>query len=423
MGEDGTRSTDDHDSKGLQASEAQQRMPWRTEPEIDEHRQQFLGRRRKVRSNEGLGIYPFRDENGPIRLTRADVEWLLATHESDGMCGPVDSSDDKQNKRKGLNLRGADLSHTDLSGLPLARLRGSLYPDDATHDDTSAADKAAITLTGANLRDAHLEEARLVRAHLEDADLHGAWLMKAELYNAFLVGARLGQSHLAGASLRRAVLSSDTNLYGAQLCDDDHGTARLRDVRWNGADLSVIDWSLVVALGDEQVIRTRTKRQKNDYPNALRANRQLALVLRSQGLNEDSDRFAYRAQVLQRQVLWRQGRLAKAAGSWLLDAVSGYGYKPIRSVYTYLLVVLCFAAAYYALTNVAISPIFSSHSSPLVWYEAIVLSISSFHGRGLFPTGLSLGDPIAILAAFEAITGLLIEITFIATFTQRFFAK
>jgi hypothetical protein len=38
-------------------------------------------------------------------------------------------------------------------------------------------------------------------------------------------------------------------------------------------------------------------------------------------------------------------------------------------------------------------------------------------------SGISLGDTLAPLAAGEAIIGLLIEITFIATFTQRFFAR
>src|SRR5260370_34763989 len=38
---------------------------------------------------------------------------------------------------------------------------------------------------------------------------------------------------------------------------------------------------------------------------AVRANRQLAAVLRAQGVNEAADRFAYRAQVLQRRVLRR----------------------------------------------------------------------------------------------------------------------
>ena len=151
--------------------------------------------------------------------------------------------------------------------------------------------------------------------------------------------------------------------------------------------------------------------------------RQVATVLRDQGLDEDADRLAYRAKVLQRHVLLRQLHWGRTFGSWLLDLISGYGYKPLRSIVTYLVVIASFAAAYFALTNFTLTPFLPSHSSPLAWYEAIVLSISSFHGRGLFPSGLSLGDPVAILAAFEAIIGLLIEITFIATFTQRFFAR
>jgi hypothetical protein len=57
----------------------------------------------------------------------------------------------------------------------------------------------------------------------------------------------------------------------------------------------------------------------------------------------------------------------------------------------------------------------------LQWYEALVLSVASFHGRGSFPQGFNLGDPVAILAAAEAVIGLVIEVSFIATVTQRFF--
>jgi hypothetical protein len=49
--------------------------------------------------------------------------------------------------------------------------------------------------------------------------------------------------------------------------------------------------------------------------------------------------------------------------------------------------------------------------------------VSSFHGRGFFNQDIHLGDTFAELAALEAVVGLLIEITFIATFTQRFFAR
>ena len=52
-----------------------------------------------------------------------------------------------------------------------------------------------------------------------------------------------------------------------------------------------------------------------------------------------------------------------------------------------------------------------------------MLSVSSFHGRGFFPQSITLGDTYARLAAIEAVFGLLIEISFIATFTQRFFGS
>jgi hypothetical protein len=55
--------------------------------------------------------------------------------------------------------------------------------------------------------------------------------------------------------------------------------------------------------------------------------------------------------------------------------------------------------------------------------EAIVVSLTAFHGRGFFATAFQPGDPQAAVAALEAVFGLLIEVSFIATFTQRFFAR
>jgi len=57
--------------------------------------------------------------------------------------------------------------------------------------------------------------------------------------------------------------------------------------------------------------------------------------------------------------------------------------------------------------------------APLPWYEALILSVSSFHGRGFFQPLQSLGDPVAMLAAIEAVVGLFIEVIFIAAFTRR----
>jgi hypothetical protein len=397
-----------------------QGMPWRTEPEIPVERQSYLTERRMVQPDIVTGIYPFRDETGRVALTRADVEWLLASHEDER--GPLHPG--QEQTRPGLDLRGADVSDTDLHGLPLMSMRGSLTWDEAGPEQTDVVEPATMRCERTNLQRADLSGAQLRQGHLQDADLRHATLLQAELYGADLRGTQLTQARVARTNLRRAQFGPSTNLYGIVLSEKGYGEPRLRDIRWNSVDLTVVDWSQIEQLGDERVARQRKRPTPlHDFRNATRAYRQLATTLRAQGLNEDADRFAYRAQLCQRVVLRRQRHYLRSGGSLLLWLISGYGYKPIRSVITYLLVILSFATAYFVLTNFALTPFLPSHSSPLAWYEAIVLSISSFHGRGLFPSGLSLGDPLAILAAFEAIIGLLIEITFIATFTQRFFAR
>jgi hypothetical protein len=66
---------------------------------------------------------------------------------------------------------------------------------------------------------------------------------------------------------------------------------------------------------------------------------------------------------------------------------------------------------------------FTTTSHPLLWYEALVFSLNSFHGRGLFPQVINLGDPVTIVGALEAVIGLYFEAGLIATFTRRFFAR
>lgn len=152
MSDEPQRPASTDNREGWKAYWAAKGMPWRTEPEIDGERQRFLTERRAVKPDIEKGIYPFRDENGGIRLTRADVEWLLATHESGGMRGPTDWSDKKQRMREGMDLRGADLRRADLSGLPLARLCGGLSGPDFDKADFIQLDAAAVLLRRANLR-------------------------------------------------------------------------------------------------------------------------------------------------------------------------------------------------------------------------------------------------------------------------------
>jgi len=272
-----------------------------------------------------------------------------------------------------------------------------------------------VHLDSAQLQGAYLNGAQLQGAHLESAQLQGALLWVAQLQGASLLG-----TQLQGVDLKGAFFDNTTSLSHVILGDEKYGVASLADVNWGGVNLAVVDWSSLKMLGDEYWARRPTDMygMKNDkarrleqYRIAVRANRQLAVVLRDQGLNEEADHFAYRAQLCQRFVWRRQRRPLKYILSWFLFLLAGYGYRPLRSLFWYLVVIVGFAIVYYTF----------GHVTPL---EAFVLSLTSFHGRGFFPgTNITLSDPRVVLAAFEAVVGLFIEISFIATFTQRFFGR
>jgi len=437
---------------------------WRTEAEIDFERQEFLRERQAVQADIQRGVYPFKD----VKLGRADVEWLLIMHEEGR--GPIDWNDVKQRKLWGLDLRGANLCQVDLRSLPLTRMRGGLTREEWNPTTLEQRHMAGVYLQGADLSEAHLEgavlqgahlegatlrgthleEANLFRAYLKDAYLRGAHLEQAKLRGTRMEGAYLLEAHLQGADLRNTFFDSASNLERIILSGKKFGCALLADVHWGSVNLSVVNWVQIRILGDEDKIRQRERDRQTgtvgekgklleDYHEAVRASRQLANAMRAQGMNEEAVPFAYRAQCLQRQVLWRQvlwgqvealqadvqreglrkkvealrWRILKFAAfifSWFLDLLAGYGYKPGRSLFIYLLMIVLFAACYDLLGHLPVR-------------EALIFSVTSFHGRGFLPGQFGLSNPVTALAALEAVTGLFIEISFIATFTQRFFGR
>ena len=439
------------------------RPAWRTEPEIDADRQQFLRQRLAIVPDIQRGIYPFKD----VRLSRADVEWLLITHEH----GPIAWSDVLQRERQGIDLRGADLRHINLSNLPLACIRGGLTQKEWVPTSQEQRAMASVHLEQADLSGAHLEgallrgaflqgatlraaalqQAILFQAHLEQAYLRMAHLEGANMMYAHLEGAYLRKSWLTGADLRHAVCDNTTILEKVSLSDNDWGCVRIADVHWGECNLAIMDWRRIAPLYDETHARSQSirydamkgakeqLRHLDTYQAAIRANRQLANALRAQGMNEEAIPFAYRAQVLQRAMLWRHllwgtsdylterdeshgffsivreamRRIQTGMSylfSWFLDIIAGYGYKPERSLGIYLLTILCFTLIYL-------------FAGALPFREALIFSVTAFHGRGFLIGPFTLASPITALAALEAVTGLFIEISFIATFTQRFFGR
>jgi uncharacterized protein YjbI with pentapeptide repeats len=417
---------------------AKQGLEWRTEPEIDAERQAELTARRSITPDVAQGIYAFKD----MKLSRADIEWLLATHENGR--GPVEYHDQSQRDRVGLDLRGADLSYAQLQNLPLARTIGDVtwrtwttltekqhrmaamqlqYTDlKGAHLEASSLEYA--NLEGADLRGCHLEEANLgevnlqkaycEQAHLEGADLWFAHLEGAFLWHTYLQGARFYEARLEGAHLDRPVLANENQV-----------GPRLVDTHWGDANLAAVNWSQIRILGDEYEARQNEREGKvkdrqtclAEYEVAVRANRQLALALQAQGLSEDAARFSYRAQVLQRKALWLGGlpKFGQYLFSLFLAALTGYGYRMWRILVAYALLNVLFASLYY-LFGVFYSP------PHLAWTEALIVSVTAFHGR-VFSSSFLPGSPQSTVTAFEAVTGLIFEGVFIAMLTQRFFGR
>jgi uncharacterized protein YjbI with pentapeptide repeats len=425
------------DRQAWQALWAKQGQEWRTEPEIDANRQAELAARQGITPNVLQGIYPFKG----MKLARADIEWLLATHENGR--GPVDYQDSSQRDRKGLDLRGTDLSYSQLQNLPLARTIGDvtwrtwntltekqhrIAAVQLQHADLKGAhlegsELEYANLEGADLRACHLEEVNLGTsnlqgaycedAHMEGADLWFAHLKGAFLWHTYLQKARLYEAHLEGAHLDRLVLA-----------DEQHVGPRLVDIHWEHTNLAVVDWSQMHMLGDEYEARQKERGgQANDrathlkgFEDAVRANRQLAVALQTQGLNEDAARFAYKSQVLQRHVFALQGgkKLGAYFFSLVLALLTGYGYRMWRIVVAYILLISLFAALY--------SGFGLSYPPHISWVEALVLSITAFHGR-VFSSPFLPESPQSIVTACEAFIGFTFEGIFIAMLTQRFFSR
>lgn len=272
----------------------------------------------------------------------------------------------------------------------------------------------------ADLRWAHLENANLGCTRMQGAYLEGTHLEGADLWLARLDEAFIWGTNLAEVNLR------ETHLHGVHLNDqvilvNQKGVGpRFLDAYIDGTNLAILRWSQAHMLGEEYEARQSEKRgdDKNIplrvklYEETGRANRQLALALQGQGLNEDAARFSYQAQILQRKVLWLQGptKFGAYLFSLTLALLTGYGYRMWRII----LANSVFATLYFIL-GLTTAP-------HLAWSDALLISVTAFHGR-VFSAGFLIGSPQATVTAFEAVTGLLFEAIFIAMLTQRFFNR
>lgn len=428
-------------------------------PDVDD-RVPSLERQDELRThaaeNRAAGKPPY---EGVWIKTRGEWAWVMTENGWPAAGSEEEHADFRGVSFNSANLSGVSLQCADLRGADLtAAGLGKTWSSYANFAGArlGAANMEDSLFAGANFTDSLIDRAKLARANLMNANLCGANLLLADLSHSYcaqvdlsganlqlanLKGARLENVNLRGANLREALMDAETKLTGSAIDD----ATQVADTVWNGVPLTRVSWDKALVLGDELAARQFTDdrgKPKDEttllagYDEAVRANRQLANALQAQGLNEYAANYAYRAQRLRRLMLRRQALHCEKGQPWrlkhrarnfigfvwslFLDVIAGYGYRPGRSVIAYLLVIFVFASAYFAFGP--------SQGVPLSPLGALVFSVTSFHGRGFFPGGspghnLTLDDPLTVLAAGEAVLGLIIEVSFIATFTQRFFGN
>jgi uncharacterized protein YjbI with pentapeptide repeats len=284
----------------------------------------------------------------------------------------------------------------------------SRFGSSAMFDNATFGDKACF-------RDVTFgADASFERATFGDrADFTGSTLERVSFADAIIAGIRLSgvrfsyQASLQGARLFTAKVGSEER------------PPLLGDVRWNGAQITgVADWDYAKhpRLGEDPAERSIVSMLGESDPltepayrldAAIRAYRQVSVLLEEQGMNEIAWEFDYRAAELSRR---KQGIAAKFA-SWLLQVTTGYGHRFWRVLITYAAAVTLFGVIYGA-------------SGMTSWAKAFPASVLAFHGRGIVSSSLRFtGTPGLVVPAVEAVVGLFVEAAVVAVVIRRMFPR
>lgn len=375
---------------------------------ISDGRQDTLRQARQ--SNEAAGLPPY---VGVADWSRNDLLWLADKEQW--------SADNVPDLRR-AHLLGADLALSELvrANFSQAALDGA----DLRSANLEQARFVGATLTGgtwldeADLLAAHFERAkltgaRLVACNLFTAHFRGADLVDATLTNAFasvadLRGADCRGANFAGTDMRGMHVDAGTSFIDITL----DSSTRLGDLVVAGTPLTQIDFRQAPKLGDEtaliQALRRgalRGQEADKEFRDAIRAYRSLASILQEQGLYGAARQYYLRERRLQRRNSRRRGKWPRWAFSLMLDAFSGYGQQPGKTLLAFVATIVLFALIYIPLSR---SPGLSPSSvRDLGLPQALFVSIGSL--ENFTPQAL---DVLSILRTVEAAIGWFIFLLF-----------
>lgn len=377
-----------------------------------------------------------------------------------------------------LDIRGGEISRaqfdqstikefefTDTTGNG-ATLR-EVYAHHGTIEDSSfvEADFSRAALAELRIEDTDLTEANFNKASLEGCTVHLASLPRTSFRDASLVGfeavrsdfddaqleaveaptARFDMCSFRQARLNRSRLS-DAELVDSECIECEFNRADCNQVNFERSDLSGADFR-GADISEARLERTKLGQLRIDAQTLMepvyaygpdstdlrsdeRIFRELADVAATNGLSRQAQEFRYRSKNAQRQAERTQflkstttrKRLTHMHRYFALlvsGLVTGHGERPVRVLYSGMVVIYLFAGLYYLLGGVADSATASVRPGENTDYllDAIIFSVSSFAGTE--------GELVAttqtarLLASFESLVGIVFIVLFVVVLTRR----
>ncbi len=237
----------------------------------------------------------------------------------------------------------------------------------------------------------HFERINLWSSRFANVNLKGACfddcvLGPSSFEKVYLRQAAFARTDLEGCEFRRA------NLRGARFVESP-----LRFASWAECDLDV--GAFEGGLDEER---------RGQWGAAAGVYKALRLNLTAAGDDAGAGWAAYRQAVAGRRELYARGRRAAWAYQLLVDAIWGYGHKPLRLVGFSIALCLCYALGYFAcgLGVGGVCTTGAAAASPAAFFaDCLYYSFTAFttaEGGGLNACG-GAGRALAVLNAFSGI--------------------
>lgn len=273
----------------------------------------------------------------------------------------------------------------------------------------------------------NMEGFQLPGIDLECRQLQGALLVKANLEGAHLFRVNLDEAHLFGANLKNATLFkaslANANMRSADLTGANLLGSNLKGTRLEGSNFGRKHILVNEHKGDEEV----HKGNRIDAMKYWHEGEEIYLALlnnfREAGRSDEASEMFFRMMVVKRKVMPRF--TVERWGAWLMEAMCGYGERPMRIVVSCLALILSTAAIFFLLgiKSPDTGGIISFHTDQSLLEDLKVFG-SCVYFSIITMTTTGYGDftpagPTRLIAGLEAFAGSLLMAIFILVFTRK----